>query len=44
VQRIVTAASRKRPFLQAYRGHRNVQNTTRYTALAPDRFKGFWRD
>ena len=30
--------------LQAYLGHRNIQNTTRYTALAPDRFKGFWRD
>ncbi len=30
--------------LQAYLGHRNIQNTTRYTALAPARFKGFWRD
>ena len=30
--------------LQAFLGHRNIQNTTRYTALAPDRFKGFWRD
>jgi integrase len=30
--------------LQAYLGHRNIQNTTRYTALAPDRFKSFWRD
>ena len=30
--------------LQAYLGHRNIQNTTRYTALAPDRFSGFWRD
>ena len=30
--------------LQAYLGHSNIQNTTRYTALAPDRFKGFWRD
>ena len=30
--------------LQAYLGHRNIQNTTRYTALAQDRFKGFWRD
>ena len=30
--------------LQAYLGHRNIQNTVRYTALAPDRFKGFWRD
>jgi hypothetical protein len=30
--------------LQAYLGHRNFQNTTRHTALAPDRVKGFWRD
>jgi site-specific recombinase XerD len=30
--------------LQAYLGHRNIKNTTRYTALAQDRFKGFWRD
>jgi integrase len=30
--------------LQAFLGHRNIQNTTRYTALAPDRFKGFWKD
>lgn len=30
--------------LQAYLGHRNIQNTTRYTALAPDRFAKFWRD
>jgi type 1 fimbriae regulatory protein FimB/type 1 fimbriae regulatory protein FimE len=30
--------------LQAYLCHRNIQNTTRYTALAPDRFKGFWKD
>jgi hypothetical protein len=22
----------------------NIQNTTRYTAMAPDRFKSFWRD
>jgi site-specific recombinase XerC len=27
--------------LQAYLGHCNIENTTRYTALAPDRFKGF---
>jgi integrase len=30
--------------LQAYLGHANIQNTARYTALAQDRFKGFWRD
>ena len=30
--------------IQAYMGHRNIQNTARYTALAPGRFKNFWRD
>jgi site-specific recombinase XerD len=29
--------------LQAYPGHRNIQHTVRYTELAPDRFKDFWR-
>jgi hypothetical protein len=23
--------------------HRNIQHTVRYTELAPDRFRGFWR-
>ncbi len=30
--------------LQHYLGHRNINHTVRYTDLAPDRFKGFWRD
>ena len=30
--------------LQHYLGHKNIQHTVRYTELAPDRFKGFWRD
>jgi site-specific recombinase XerD len=30
--------------LQAYLGHSNIQNTVRYTELAPDRFKHFWKD
>ncbi len=30
--------------LQAYLGHRNIQNTVRYTELAPTRFKNFWHD
>jgi type 1 fimbriae regulatory protein FimB/type 1 fimbriae regulatory protein FimE len=30
--------------LQAYLGHRNIQHTVRYTELAPNRFKGWWRD
>ena len=29
--------------LQAYRGHRNIQHTVRYTELSPTRFKDFWR-
>ena len=29
--------------LQAYLGHKNFQHTVRYTELAPDRFKDFWR-
>jgi site-specific recombinase XerD len=30
--------------LQAWLGHRNIQHTVRYTELASDRFKNFWRD
>lgn len=30
--------------LQAYLGHKNIQHTVRYTELAPERFKNFWRD
>jgi len=30
--------------LAHYLGHRNLQSTARYTALAPDRFKDFWKD
>ncbi len=29
---------------QTYLGHHNIQNTTRYTALAHDRFARFWQD
>jgi len=29
--------------LQAWLGHRNIQHTVRYTELAPDRFKEFWK-
>jgi type 1 fimbriae regulatory protein FimE len=28
--------------IQAYLGHRNIQNTTRYMALAPQRLKEFF--
>ena len=27
-----------------YLGHRNIQHTVRYTELAPERFKNFWRN
>lgn len=30
--------------LQAYLGHKNIEHTVRYTELAPNRFKDFWRD
>jgi integrase len=30
--------------IQHYLGHRSIASTVRYTALAPDRFKDFWRD
>jgi type 1 fimbriae regulatory protein FimE len=30
--------------LAHYLGHRNLQSTARYTALAPDRFARFWND
>jgi integrase len=30
--------------IQHYLGHRSIASTVRYTALAPDRFKGFWKE
>ena len=30
--------------LQLYMGHKNIQNTTIYTRLSAERFKGFFRD
>lgn len=30
--------------IQHYLGHRNISHTVRYTELAPDRFKAFWKD
>lgn len=30
--------------IQLYMGHVNIQNTTKYTALSPRRFIGFWED
>jgi type 1 fimbriae regulatory protein FimB/type 1 fimbriae regulatory protein FimE len=30
--------------LQHYLGHKSIQHTVRYTELAADRFKGFWKD
>jgi type 1 fimbriae regulatory protein FimB/type 1 fimbriae regulatory protein FimE len=30
--------------IQGYLGHRSIMSTQRYTALAPGRFKRFWKD
>jgi site-specific recombinase XerD len=30
--------------IQSYLGHKNIQHTVRYTELAPNRFKDFWKD
>ena len=30
--------------LQYYMGHKNIMHTVRYTEMAPDRFKDFWKD
>ena len=30
--------------IQHYLGHKSINSTVRYTALAPDRFKNFWKD
>ena len=30
--------------IQLYLGHKSLNHTARYTALAPDPFQGFWRD
>jgi type 1 fimbriae regulatory protein FimE len=30
--------------LQRYLGHKNITHTVKYTDLAPDRFKAFWKD
>ncbi len=30
--------------IQHYMGHKNIQNTVRYTELAVGRFQGFWED
>jgi integrase len=30
--------------LQHYMGHKNIMHTVRYTEIAPDRFKDFWKD
>jgi type 1 fimbriae regulatory protein FimE len=30
--------------LRHYMGHKNIMHTVRYTEMAPDRFKDFWRD
>jgi hypothetical protein len=39
-----SARRRCRKGLPAYLGHRSIASTVRYTKLAPDRFKGIWKD
>ena len=39
-----TMATTNTRALQHYLGHKNIQHTVRYTEMAPDRFKDFWRD
>ena len=41
-RREVRRSSRPREYLTE--GHRSIASTARYTALAPDRFKDFWKD
>jgi len=41
---LVLANGLQVPPLQHYLGHKNITHTVRYTELAPDRFKTFWRD
>jgi len=42
--RVPTETVRQHAELAHYLGHHNLQSTARYTALAPDRFKGIWKD
>jgi len=30
--------------IQMYLGHKNIQHSVRYTELAPNRFRDFWKD
>jgi hypothetical protein len=44
-QRMVMANDgRDTQAIQHYLGHCSIASTVRYTALAPDRFKHFWKD
>ncbi len=40
----LAAAGHDTRAIQHYLGHRNIQHTVRYTEMAPDRFKNFWKD
>jgi integrase len=42
-ERVLASAGHDTRTLQAWLGHKNIQHTARYTELAPDRFKNFWR-
>jgi Xaa-Pro aminopeptidase len=46
IERLMAAARKSSRFtraLKAWLGPKNIQHTVRYTELAPDRFKNFWR-
>jgi type 1 fimbriae regulatory protein FimB/type 1 fimbriae regulatory protein FimE len=39
----LTKAGHDSRALQGWLGHKNIQHTVRYTEVAPDKFKNFWR-
>jgi site-specific recombinase XerD len=42
--RMLAAESRRFHCVEGWLGHRSITSTAVYTALAPNRFKDFWRD
>jgi metal-dependent hydrolase (beta-lactamase superfamily II) len=39
----LAASKQSKLYVVCGRGHKNIQHTVRYTDMAPDRFKSFWR-